>query len=219
MGVANDPGPTGLPPYLSMRPAGREVYLRVGLEGSSDPAQELSVLWSLAVPLGFVPWARYPVPGLHETVFHYLGPWAGTVDFLHGEGRGELAWPSACCAAQVAVGAWQGDRIVERSVQTHLHRIGVYCGPVDGEIGEVTLRSLRALGFGGLSLEAALEALSSMAESPVTRSSGEPVVGHFSIKGVRAEAFSSGEVQTTRTRTGFSVTVGGEGRLVLLFGE
>lgn len=218
-GVQVDPGPTGLPPYLSMRPTGREVYLSLSLDSNPDPAKGLEALWALAVPLGFMPWCRYPLPGPLASVFHYLGPWAGTIDFLHGEGRGELAWPSACCAAQVIEGKWEGDRLVERSIQAHLHRLGVYCGPVDGEIGETTLRSLRALGLGGKTSQESLDVLKSLADPPPAGGDRQPVVGHFAIKGVRVEAFSSGSVNTTRTRTGFSVTVQGEGRLVLLFGD
>lgn len=224
-GVEEDPGPTGLPAPLSMRPTGREVYLRAELIGFEGPEEvrslaELSVLWGLAVPLGFIPFSRYPVPGPTDRVYHYLGPWATLGDFLQGDGRGDLAWPSMASAAQCSVGTWKGDRISERSVQTHLHRLGIHCGPVDGLIGEQTLSSLRALGLGGLSMHEALGALRAMKTHTSPSRAGERRLGHFSMaEGHLPEAFSSGLVHTIKTRTGYSVSVDGPGRLILLFGE
>lgn len=219
-GVSTEPGPTGLTSYHSMRPTGREVYLSVELEDPAAPTeQKLAVLWSLAVPLGFMPWCRYPVPtkdGL-DTVFHFLGPWTVVGDYLHGEGRGELAWPSMCAAAQCEVGTWQGPMRTERALQTHLHRLGIPCGPIDGALGEKTLASLRALSLGGLPAEKALEALERM-NPPPDNSKEERRVGYLTMKGTSIEAFSSGAVQAIRTRNGYSIVTEGAGRLILLFG-
>ena len=220
-GVGIDAGPTGLSPHLSMRPAGREVYLDVQLDSfEGSPAMqreaELAVLWGLAVPLGFVPWQRYPVPGPLDKVFHFLGVWGRVVDHLHGEGRGEEAWSSVCAAAQCEVGAWEGSMVAERTLQAHLHRLGIHCGPVDGLIGERTLRSIRALGLGGVPLEEVVEALSKMkipSDPSVARKSGHLVLG-----GVDSQAFSSGGVSTVKTNTGYSVTVDGPGRLIVMIG-
>ena len=55
-GVKQDPGPLDLPPHLSMRSTGRDVYL--SLAGLDDHMQRLAVLWSIVVPLGFMPWDR-----------------------------------------------------------------------------------------------------------------------------------------------------------------
>lgn len=223
-GVEKDAGPTGLSAPLSMRPTGREVYLRADLIDYQGPERgrslaELSLMWALAVPLGFIPFSRYPVPGPTDRVFHYLGPWASLGDFLQGDGRGDLAWPSMVSAAQCAVGTWEGERISERSVQTHLHRLGIHCGPVDGLIGERTLSALRSLGLGGLSMHEAIEALQAMRGAPAQKK-GERRLGHFSMaEGDLPEAFSSGLIHTIKTRTGFSVSVDGPGRLILLFGE
>ena len=153
-GVEKDRGLTNQPPHLSMRPAGREVELKLELaefQGSEDAkaCAEIETLWGLAVPLGFTPWQRYPLVGAQQEVFHYLGPWAGVVDSLHGEGKGEAAWPSVCAAAQVAVGRWEGPRTDSLRIQAQLHRLGIPCGPVDGHINERTLSCLRALGLGG----------------------------------------------------------------------
>ena len=214
-GVEEEPGPTELPPPFSMRLTGREVYLR--LSGVDDPLRGLALLWSLAVPLGFMPWDRYPLPSPTSHVFHYLGPWASVGDFLHGEGRGHLSWPSMCVAAQCEAGTWEGDRLSERSVQTHLHRLGIHCGPVDGQIGPLTLSSLKALGLGGMGLADASEALARMkVPKPPAKDRHR---GHVVLNDVSMEAFSSGGVHTVRTRNGYSLTVDGPGRLVLMVGD
>ena len=216
-GVERDAGPTGLPPVLSMRPTGREVYLSVDAEGVSDPLKKLSLLWSLAVPFGFVPWSRYPVPqpGLDQ-VFHYLGPWAEIGDYLHGGGRGDLAWPSIVAAAQCEVGKWEGPKPTEHRIQMHLHQLGIHSGPVDGTIEERTLSALRALGLGGLSQEKTLETLENMKTPKAEKLEGRQV-GHFSMRNVHVEAFCSGGVEATRTRQGYTIVCEGPGKLILAF--
>jgi len=216
-GVETDSGPLSLPAPLSMRPTGREVYLRLSGEGSH--MARLAALWGIAIPLGFMPWDRYPVPSATESVFHYFGPWGTVADFLHGEGRGDLAWPSVCCAAQIDVGTWSGGQLVERTVQTHLHRLGVHCGPIDGEIGPVTLAALRSLGFGGMALSDAAEALKGMKTPPIAKNSEERQRGSLVLGGYPMEAFTSGGVHTVKTRTGYAITVDGPGRLILSIGE
>lgn len=216
-GVQTDAGPLTLPAPLSMRPTGREVYLRLSGEGS--PVARLAALWGIAVPLGFMPWNRYPVPSETEFVFHYFGPWATVMDFLHGEGRGDLAWPSVCCAAQIDVGTWGGGQLVERTVQTHLHRLGIHCGPIDGEIGPVTLSALRALGLGGMAMSGAAESLKDMKVPPPAKASEGRQRGSLVLGGYPMEAFTSGGVHTVKTRTGYAITVDGPGRLILSVGE
>jgi hypothetical protein len=218
-GVEEDAGPLGLPPHLSMRPTGREVYLRV--KGVDDPMHALAILWSLAVPLGFMPWDRYPVPSPTSHVFHYMGPWSTVGDFLHGEGRGDLAWPSIVCAAQIEVGTWSrglGDnQTTERTVQTHLHRLGIHCGPLDGIIGPATLSAMKALGLTGMEISRVAEVLSKMTV-PSEPAGGERVLGHLILGGVSMEAFTSGGVHTMETRNGYALTVDGPGRLILTVG-
>jgi len=219
--VEADPGPTGQPPHLSMIPAGRELCLRVEILDYEGPPRgkrcaEITALWSLAVPLGFVPWQRFPLEGPHEDVFHYFGPWASIIDSLHGEGRGEEAWPSACAAAQVDVGMWEGDGIHVRGIQTNLHRLGIHCGPVDGVFGRRTEAAIRALGVAGTTSEDLVPILDSWREPVATKN--ETVRGQITIPG-RIEAFPSGGARTIRTRTGFAVAVDGPGRITLVMGE
>lgn len=214
-GVEHDPGPLSLPAWMSMRPTGREVYLT--LTGFDDPMRQLAALWSLVVPLGFMPWDRYPVPSPTSHVFHYVGQWSTVGDFLHGEGRGDHAWPSMCCAAQVEVGTWSGNQITERTIQTHLHRLGIHCGPVDGIMGPVTLGAMKALSLAGMSLSEAAVALQKMNTRPVPEQKRGQ--GHLTLGGVPMRAFTSGGVHTVETRNGYSLTVDGPGRLVLMVGD
>jgi len=198
-------------------PPNPEVYLGIsGLGG--DRLQELAVLWSLAVPLGFIPWDRYPVPSPTSRVFHYIGHWDTVGDFLHGEGRGDHAWPSMVCAAQIEVGTWGGNRITERTVQMHLHRLGIHCGPIDGNIGSVTIAAMKAMGLGGVEVSRVVEALSKMSAPSETPSAGR-VQGHLVLGGVAMNAFTSGGVHTVKTRNGYAVTVDGPERLILTVGE
>ena len=215
-GVEEDPGPLGLPAWMSMRPTGREVYL--SLSGVDNPMEQLAVLWSLAVPLGFMPWDRYPVPSATSHVFHYIGPWATLGDFLHGEGRGDLAWPSMSCAAQIEVGTWGGTQSTERTIQTHLHRLGIHCGPVDGNIGPVTVSALKALGLQSVESQKAADQLVLMAVPRAKPKEGRER-GSLVLGGCPMEAFTSGGVHATKTRQGYALTVDGPGRLILMVGD
>lgn len=213
--------PLGMPPHLSLIPAGREVYLDVELDGYEGPPamrreHELAVLWGLAVPLGFMPWQRYPLPGPTDKVFHFLGSWGPLLDHLHGEGRGEEAWSSVCAAAQCEVGAWGGSMVLERTLQAHLHRLGIHCGPVDGLVGERTLRSIRALGLGGVELSEVVEMVGHM--QPPSIPPTERKSGHLVLGGVESQVFTSGAVSTVQTNTGYAVTVDGPGRLIVMIG-
>lgn len=209
-----EPGPTECPPAASLWIAGREARIRIHF--TSRPANrwdEVSLLWSLAVPLGFTPWSRYPMPGRTDEVFHFLGPWQGLYDHLCGEGRGELAWPSVCAAAQVDVGRWQGDRWLERFVQAQLHRLGHHCGPVDGVVGPRTLAALRSIGLHSGTLEKAAQALCEH-ETPEV-SERQRKVGYIIAPGQDLAVNAFGRVQSTRTRNGAALTIDGPGRVVI----
>lgn len=219
--VAKEPGPTGLPPWQSLRPAGREVRLQVVLQDYKGPPEtqrqaEIEMLWSLAVPLGFIPWTRYPLPGLGDDVFHVIGPWQALYDSLCGAGRGELAWPSVCCAAQVDIGRWEGDRRVERFVQAQIHRLGIPIGPIDGLIADPATEALRALGLGGLNLEQVANALLRM-DPPSTPQEGRRL-GHVIVPG-NVNALAYGKVSASRNSQGYLLTIDGPGRVVLDVGE
>mgnify|MGYP006892406096 CR=1 FL=1 len=213
-GVSQNPGPTGLPPEISMRPTGREIYIEAEIEGQpADP----SVVWSLAVPLGFMPWDRYPVSSPTQSVLHYMGPWASLVDFLHGEGRGEAAWPSLCAAAQSDAGKWEGGRDTEISLQANLHRLGIHCGPVDGILGEKTVLAISSLGFQGKPVQEIVSEIS-VWENP-TPNPGEASYGTFAMPGKKVNGFSSGGVRLIKTQSGFSVTAESPGKVTFVVGD
>lgn len=215
-----NPEPVGLPHGLSAVPTGREICLQ--LEFLKDPGDErdrqqrqLAVLWGLAVPIGFVPWNRYPTFGDTSFVFHYPGFWQPMMDALMGMGRGEEAWPSFCAAAQCDVGTWEGNREIERFVQAQLHRIGYNCGPVDGIIGNSTEAALRGSGYFGLPLVDLAEKLAK-AGTPAPAKIGKKIEGHVVVPGDFSIA-SYGQVRTVKTSQGASLDIHGPGRVVLDF--
>jgi hypothetical protein len=210
-GVQEDPGPLGfLSPEVSMRPTGREVYLR---RQDGDP----SALWGAAVPLGFVPWDRYPVPSPTSHVFHYVGVWAQLGGYLQGEGLGDWVWPSLCCAAQIEVGTWAGPRLVERSIQTHLHRLGIHCGPINGEITPRVTNAIRALGLSQKTQVEVVGALEGMV-LPKEEPKGKEAQGHLVFNGAPIQTYTSGGVYTSPTRQGVAIFVQSPGRLIVDFG-
>lgn len=211
-GVA-DRGPTNYPHNLSMRPTGREVYLKVL---SDRPEHDnLSLLWGLAVPLGFTPWNRHLIPGSGDEVFHFFGPWQSVYDSLCAEGRGEHAWPSVCCAAQVDVGKWQGGRSTERFIQAQIHRLGIDIGPIDGIIGERTTEALQGLLLSG-TLEERAEALAKFRRP--TAPATEPHVGHLILSADGMVVSSYGGVASTKTGQGYALSVTGPGRVIIEVG-
>jgi len=208
------PGLTGSPPPASMWVAGREARLRIKfLTRQASRWEEIAMLWGLAVPLGFTPWDRYPMPSKTDEVFHYLGPWQSILDHLSGEGRGEVAWPSMCSAAQVDIGRWQGDKPVERFIQSQLYRLGQPCGPIDGEIGARTLSAMRVLGLQGVPLDKAAEYL--LAHDPPEPTEAQRQVGYISAPGHKLAINTTGKVYSTTTRTGAALTIDGPGRIIV----
>ena len=207
-------GPTGCPPSASLLVAGREVHLRVQFtDRTATRWEEVATLWGLAVPQGLTPWNRYPMPGEADEVFHFLGPWRGLYDHLLGEGRGELAWPSVCCAAQVDVGAWEGAKPVECFVQAQLHRLGHHCGPVDGDIGPRTIEALRTLGLHSSALEETAGTLAEFEPPEVTEQQRR--TGHIIVPGRRVAINTTGRVYATSTRQGAALTIDGPGRVIM----
>ena len=222
-GVRRDPGPTGIAvPELSMRPTGREVYLRATVSGADDflaRAAGVEMLWAAAIPLGFVPWTRHPVPGPCDDVFHVPGPWARLVDAHWVAGEGERAWASMCCAAQVDVGRWEGDRLLERTLQAQLHRVGHPCGPVDGVVGERTAGAMRRTPLAGLPVAQAASAATSLPDpTPTDPDATGQRVAVLDGAGDDAVATGHGGVRVSRTPRGYTVHVGGPGRLTVDFG-
>lgn len=205
-------GPTGCPPEQSMLPAGREVELELEGEGSAE--HRLAVLWGLAIPLGWVPWLRYPliVPG--SSTFHFLGKWVVLGDLLSGTGRGETVWPSICAAAQIDAETWEGSARVERRIQSLLLLQGNMVGPVDGVMGPTTLGVIKALGWGSLPLRAVLQRLEDMTMPSIHTGKAVPARlttdAQFSVN-------TFGSVRARKDVKGAIFEVKGAGRLVVDF--
>jgi hypothetical protein len=219
-GVRSDPGPTGIAlPELSMRPTGREVYLRAVVSDGDDfgaRAAGIEALWAVAVPLGFVPWNRHPVPGPCDDVFHVPGPWAGLVEAHWAFGDGERAWASLCCAAQLDVGRWGGDRVPERTLQAHLHRVGHPCGPVDGVVGSRVLSAARRTPLAGLPVAQAASAAEALPDpAPARQNATGRRTGTLDVPGDDVTATGHGGVRVARTPRGYAIDVDGPGRIVV----
>ena len=214
---------TGQPAPGSMALTGREIYLTLNFK--EDPLvdrktvelRELATLWSFVVPLGFTPWDRNPVVSPTSQVFHYNGPWNRLYDSLLSQGRGEFAFPSVCCAAQVDVGLWQGAHSVERFVQAQLHRIGMDPGPVDGTIQEKTLNAIQATGMVGKNLTELADVLARRESfRPVT---SERSYGHVILPGHQFTIFPSGGIKSTRNQSGAQLTIDGPGGFTVVLEE
>jgi hypothetical protein len=124
-----------------------------------------------------------------------------------------------CCAAQVEVGTWAGDQITERTIQMHLHRLGIHCGPVDGVIGTVTLAALKALGIEGQESSRLISTLEKITVSTAPDTQRERQQGSVVLSGYPSTAFSTGGIHTVKTKTGYALTVDGPGRFILEVGE
>jgi hypothetical protein len=218
--VRQNPGPTGLPPEWSAIPTGREVYLKLSIQEDEGPdasrrERELAMLWAVAVPLGLVPFTRYPLPGPHDTVFHFFGgEWGLLMDHLLGAGRGEAGWPSFCCAAQIDVGKWEGGRVTERLVQAHLHRIGFNVGNVDGIVGNKTQGALRAANLHSIPMTEVAKQIVEKAPH-VPEMLDRAVQGRIEMPDVDFSIHPYGQVRVTRTVRGADLQISGPGRVVL----
>jgi len=200
-------------PYspLSLLPAGREVWL-VFEKDQVDHLTALYAAWGHAVPLGFTPKLRDPLMEPGHMVFRYLGPWQGIYNKMLAEGRGHLAWSSACCAAQLDVGEWKGDKEEPRFVQAQLHRLGRNCGPIDGVVGPRTSAAIESLALprGSLTLvaEHLLKAEPDKNPAKVTR-------GHLHIPGHQLVVEGFGGVKAWPMDSGAGFEVSGPGRVVV----
>lgn len=209
---------TPMSKLLYLGDAGRAVSLTAipNEVQTMRPQQDLAVLWHAAVPLGFTPWQRHPFCSPLSHIFHFLGPWQFVHDRLIAEGRGDHAWLSAALAAQVDVGVYTGDRIVERFVQAQLHRIGYNPGILDGIVGGRTASAIKASGLTGLTLQEVSERLS-RAPTGVPRVSEGEGRAHLLLRNVGAHIETFGHVQHVTTPQGAELLVKGSGRLVVDF--
>lgn len=211
---------TGQPAPGSMALTGREIFLKISFK--EDPhvdkrtveLREIATLWSMAVPLGFTPWDRNPVETPTSQVFHYNGPWNRLYDNLLSQGRGEFAFPSVCCAAQVDVGMWQGTHQVERFLQAQLHRIGMDPGPVDGVVQSKTLNAIQATGMVGKEFTTLAEILSR--RESFRHAASDRSFGHVILPGQKFTIFPSGGVKSTLTQSGATLAIDGPGRFTVV---
>lgn len=195
----------------TMRSAGREVHLRV-THPDADEVRCRSATWAFGQPCGFTPWDRYPVPSQTERVFHFLGPWRVLFDRLSAEGKGHFAWLSVNAAALSDVGMWRTKR-VEHAIQAQLHRIGLNCGLVDGQIGPRTVQCLEALGVQGASFDDVAADLVQRAPREVEKGSGN---GHVSVPGFNIMVSSFGEIEGMQTSvSSATLKIQGPGRVIV----
>lgn len=198
---------------LSLLAAGREVWVQFHRDEPCDPQMALHALWSAAIPLGFAPKTRYPLVGTDDEKLYFFGRWQAVADRLMAEGRGHLVWSSVCCAAQVYVGVWKGDKPEVRLVQTHLHRLGLNPGAVDGVLGERTKACLTYLGLGSKPLPSMIEELSEAL--PPDAKPRELQRGHLVLPGYKLRAGGYGGVKAWPSDQGVGLEVTGPGRLVV----
>ena len=210
--VERAPGPTKMSPFASMLQTGREVCIELKSSREDRGEALLSVLWSVLVPNGFVPWDRYPLPSPTSHVFHYFGDWINVGDSLQGEGRGEHSWYLMCVASQLEVDKWEGGRVTERSIQAGLHKLGIPCGPIDGIVGDRTIGALKALGILGQTFEESLKSLNQLQTTPKKKSNRRRF-GRLFIEESNMRVFTSGSVTSQKTRNGYVLTSWGPGVL------
>ena len=210
--VKYPPQPRATPDILSLVPAGREVHF-VFEKAGVTALEALHAAWGCAVPLGFTPKLRYPLLEHGSQVFHFLGLWQGLYGVLLAEGRGHLAWPSVCCAAQVDVGAWSGDKEEVRFVQAQLHRLGRNCGPIDGVVGQRTAAAIESLALLRGSLTLVVEHLR-VAEPPPS-TAGQTGRGHLLLSGCQMVVEGYGGIKAWPMQNGAGIEVSGPGRLVV----
>ena len=204
--------PAVKPDRMSLLPAGREIHLQFEKAGAT--AQEaLNATWGCAVPLGFTPKLRYPLVEPGYLVFYFYGPWQGLHNKLLAEGRGHLAWPSICCAAQVDTGEWKGDKEEARFVQAQLHRLGRNPGPLDGVVGQRTAAAIESLNLPRGSLAVVAEHLRT-AEPPAQKNQGGGR-GHLLIPDHELVVQGYGGVKAWATQNGAGFEVNGPGRIVV----
>ncbi len=212
-----------LAPHLDIAKAGRQVKVSYTLPEDPGPPKAaaqrlLETLWGYMVPLGFTPWDRVPLAVSSTAgVFTFLGPWQSVFDHMLYLGRGECAWPSVVCAAAVDAGTWKADRALERSVQAHLHRMGVNAGPVDGIVGVQTTAAMQELGLHGKTLQEVFEALR-VREVSVNTDTEQRVGTLYIPPGVSSSIVTTGRVSATKGPTGARLLIQGMGQVVVSLG-
>ena len=195
----------------SLRKAGREIQFSFERAGASRQ-EGIHAAWGCAVPLGFTPHNRYPWGGPDADRFYYFGPWKVVNDHLLAEGRGHLAWPSVCCAAQADIGAWEGGQDIVRFVQAQLHRVGRNPGAVDGVLGPRTALAIESLNLDRGSLPQVAEHLRT---AEPMKNLVDTRRGHLMVPGHQLTIQGHGGVKAWPMRNGAGIQIDGPGRLVV----
>lgn len=191
---------------------GREI--RMSLEGEYSKEDLVCLLWGNAIPCGFTPLDRFPNLNTETwNVFQFYGHWQMLLDNHFKEGLGEFAFSSLVCACKCELGLWEGERTIERSLQSQLHRLGYSIGVVTGAITELDHRAFRSLGLGDLPLPKILERLLKI-EKP-KRKDQDMKTGYLVLPDMDHRVYAYGDVATTKTTNGVSITKRGLGRIVV----
>lgn len=135
--------------------SGRELLIRYSSKNSLNLTvyEKICTVWSLAYPLGFLPYYRHPLPGEGSDLFHFFGTWQPIMERLYSEGSGEYAWSSMWYASMTDIGKIAHDGYLMFLIQGQLHRLGINCGPVNGVLTDRTKKSLQSLGLYGVTYE------------------------------------------------------------------
>lgn len=191
---------------------GREI--RMTLEGDYSKEDLVCLLWGNAIPCGFTPLDRFPNLNTDTwNVFQFYGEWQMLLDNHLREGQGEFAFSSLVCACKCEIGVWEGDRFIERSIQAHLHRLGFSVGVISGSLYESDLRALRSLGLSELPLETVLKRLKAKEKPKVIPS--DTKTGYLVLQHIDHRVYSYGNVITTQTTNGATITCKGHGRIIV----
>lgn len=213
----------GLAPHLDLAKTGRQVRATYRIPEDTGPEvtadqRAVEALWGYMVPLGFTPWDRVPLAVSPTAgVFSFLGPWQSVFDHMLYLGRGECAWPSVVCAASVEAEVWEADRVLERSVQSQLHRLGVNAGPVDGLVGVKTTGAIQELGLTGQTLQE-VHAVLHVRKASVTEDAGQRVGTLYIPPGVSSSIVTTGRVSALKGPTGARLMIQGTGQIVVSLG-
>lgn len=200
----------GEPPSGVRHPYGRTVSMRVKGDGGDSV---ISIGWSLAIPLGFTPFIRYPMRMDGDDIYHYFGHWRAYYDGLCSRGMGGIAWREFITASLVETGQWSGTKRTERTVQANLAKLGLYFGPIDGMVNEETLSAIEAAGLSGKEItevSTALEGREVQQEKHRGRSTG-----YILFQDASVAVSGYGSVSYSKTATGYAVTASGKCRLLV----
>lgn len=184
---------------------GREIHII-----SDNP---ISAIWGTVIPLGLIPWNRYPVQNQDSHRFIYYGKWKGLIDSLHSQGLGEFAWSSFMCASSLEVDRWEGKETLIRKIQSELHRLGLHCGPIDGMLNQPTLQMVRKLGLLDLNLE---DILNNLLIRQVQQSTELSTSAYFHVD-YPVQVFTSDSIQSVKINSGYKFFVNGTGNVILEF--